>query len=145
MNEEIQPGKLAKVVGKILNYHVNKVSNPNDGHEWIALTQTDVTGAQNATVYIDPELLPDVCKVLQSMGGVLSSEPSAKTPRKLPKDCEFLRDRHAGAPWSTGEDALMVHLFLEGYDIADIAIRLGRSYSAITSRLRQRGIPDYVV
>jgi transposase len=31
----------------------------------------------------------------------------------------------------------MVHLYLEGYSIGQIAVRLGRSYTAIVARLKQ--------
>ena len=51
-----------------------------------------------------------------------------------------ISSRNMNALWSTGEDALLIHLYLEGMGIESIAIRMGRTASAMCVRLKKLGV-----
>lgn len=129
------------VSGKALTYRIKRYKNESEGCDWITVSQSNTSGALCGFVHIDPDQISAICAALKNIGQKPRSESSARKPRNLPNDLGHLRERRAGERWGTGEDGLMVHLYLEGYGFDEIAIRLGRTRNAITSRLRQRGFP----
>lgn len=141
MNKKLQPGELLTVFGRTADCHIGKALDAA-GYEWITLAHSTTGGAHSAPVYVHPESIPEICAALESACGLRRSAQRDCEIRKERRASEFLRARRAGESWNPGEEALLMHLYLEGYGIKEIAIHLGRSYGAITSRLRQMGIAD---
>lgn len=122
-------------MGRGLIYEIVE-STAGDGSAWVAVRQWDPNGTLQQAVWIQKDLIPQICQHLaESVAAV-----SERSPRQLPASSGQIQMRKAGKHWDHGEEALLVSLYLDGYSGEEIGLRLGRSSGAVTARLEGLGI-----
>lgn len=127
-NEGDQHSRL--VMGRGLIYEIVE-SAAGDGSAWVGVRQWDPNGNLQQSIWIQKDLIPQICQHLSGSVAVVSE----RSPRQLPASSGQIQMRQAGKHWDKGEEALLVSLYLDGYSGEEIGLRLGRSSGAVTARL----------
>ncbi len=123
-------------------YAVEARTHSPSGREWVSLCQFNDNGALCAETHISPFWIPHICSELQNAHRAFFSKTRKGLGGNVAAHCEFLKRRNGGKPWTDEEETLLVHLHLERYELEQIAIRLGRSNGAVTTRLRKLGFTE---